>query len=166
MHAPARNLGVAVLTALLTCACAGTGYYRLPLTPGADGSVSNDVTAAYFALGKPPLGARHAYREFDPETDEEVVFVVRLHRPRQPFGLRGVLHRPDGLEHASFTRTGLPVTPGSFPDYVTHESFAMSSLRPFIGRWTLSLTRDGERLGIYDFVLADKTRIEEFRRPR
>jgi hypothetical protein len=166
MQAPARGLGVAVLTALLTCGCAGTGYYRLPLTPGADGSVSNDVTAAYFALGKPPLGARHAYQEFDPEADGEVIFVVHLRPPRQPFELRGVLHRPDGIEHTSFTRTGKPVTPGTFPDYVTHESVAMPALRPFVGRWTLRLTRDGERLGTYEFVLADRTRIQEFRRPR
>ena len=156
---------IAVL-AVLTGGCASRGYYRLPRTPGADGSVSNDVVLAYFALGKPPLGARHAYTEFDPDTDEEVVFVLRIHYPRRAFALRGVLYRPGGVEHTSFSRTGQPYQPGSFSEYTTHEAFPMSSLRPFIGTWALKVFGDDVPLGTYEFVVADKTRIKDFRPSR
>jgi hypothetical protein len=161
-----RTAVAAVLLSALAAACAGGGYYRLPLTPGADGSVSSDVTVAYFSLGKPPRGASHAYREFDPEVDDEVVFVFAMRYPRQPFTLRGVLRRPDGTEHAAFSRTGQAYQPGTFVEYTTHEVFAMSSLRPFIGRWTLRVTHDGAPLGVYEFILADRAHIAEFRRPR
>ena len=155
-----------VLTSLLMCACSSTDYYRLPRSPGADGSLANEVQHAFFSLVKPAYGLPHAYVDFNPDIDEEVVFFALVGPVRRSFTVRGVLHRPDGTEHVSFTRSPNPSQRGPAWSVRITESFAMTTLRSYPGRWMLQLFLDDVVIGAYDFVLADKTRVQEFRRPR
>lgn len=164
-NSAARTLAAAALVALagLTAACHG-GYYRLPLTAGADGSVSNDVAYAYFTIGRAqPYGTPPRYTEFDPDADESVTFVLHVTKLSVPSAIRGVLRRPDGSVHKEFSRDVAGTVPGASRTFSLTEEFPTSSLRPWQGRWRLDLFRDGEPLGQYRFVLADAATIGRFR---
>ena len=150
----------------LSYGCVGGDYYRMPQTPGADGSIANEVEYAYFSLVKPRHGLPLAYTEFNPDIDDQVVFFAAVQTRRPTITLRGVLYRPDGVEHASFNRTGSPFPRGPYYNVGIDETFPMAGLRPHIGRWRLQLFLDEALVGIYGFVVADKTRIPEFRRAR
>ncbi len=152
--------------ATLACGCAGADYYRLPQRPGADGSIANEVDYAFFSMVKPRFGPPSAYTEFNPDIDDEVVFFTRVGPVGRSFVLRGTLYRPGGVEHTSFTRTPHPASRGPAWWVGTVETFPMAEMRPFVGRWKLDLFLDDTLIGSYPFILADKTRIQEFRRPR
>ena len=72
-------------------------------------------------------------------------------------GNRGffVLHRPDGTPHAEFRREVALSPPGSYRFYRHLESFPMSTLGTFPGRWTLRLQLDDEPAGVYSIDLVD-----------
>jgi hypothetical protein len=165
MRREALAVALGVLAAL-AFGCSSADYYRLPQVGGADGSIANEVEYAYFSMAKPAYGTPYAYTEFNPAVDDQVVFYGRVRSVRRAFTLRGVLHRPDATEHASFTRQSPPGGPGPIWSIWVVETFPMTSLRAYIGRWTLTLFLDETLVGTYDFVLADKTRIDEFRRAR
>lgn len=164
MHRGALALALGVLAAL-ACGCSSADYYRLPRVGGAEGSIANEVDYAFFSMAKPAYGTPYAYTEFNPAVDDQVVFYGRV-SVRRSFTLRGVLHRPDASEHASFTRPSPPGGLGPIWWVSVVETFSMTSLRAYVGRWTLTLFVDETLVGTYDFVLADKTRIDEFRRAR
>jgi hypothetical protein len=105
-------------------------------------------------------------REANPDIDEQVVFFAGVQTRRPTVVLRGVLYRPDGVEQASFHRTESPYPRGPYYNVGIDESFLMTGLRPHMGRWTLRLFLDDMLVGTYVFVVADKARIQEFRRPR
>jgi hypothetical protein len=163
MSRVACTIGGALLAALLT-ACAAD-YYRLPRPGGAEGSIANEVDYAFFSMAR-AFGLPYAYTEFNPDVDEAVIFYAGVSRVRRPFAARGVLLRPDGTEHASFTRTPHPSQKGPLWSAQLVESFPMTALRPHLGRWTLKLFLDDVLVGTYPFVLADKAHIGEYRRSR
>jgi len=165
MRREARALALGVLAALV-CGCSSADYYRLPRVGGAEGSIANEVEYAFFSMAKPAYGMPYAYTEFNPAVDDHVIFYGRVRSVRRSFTLRGVLHRPDATEHASFTRQSPAGVPGPVWSVWVVETFPMTSLRAYVGRWTLTLFVDETLVGTYDFVLADKTRIDEFRRAR
>ncbi len=165
MSRGARVLAVGVLAAL-ACGCSSVDYYRLPRVGGAEGSIANEVEYAFFSMAKPAYGTPYAYTEFNPAVDDQVVFYGRVRSVRRAFTLRGVLHRPDATEHASFTRQPPAGLPGPVWWVSVVETFPMTALHAYVGRWTLTLSVDETLVGAYDFVLADKTRIDEFRRAR
>src|SRR4051812_7444088 len=107
MPASGRALGAGLVVALIV-GCASADYYRMPQTPGAAGSIANEVEYAYFSIAKPRFGMPLAYTEFNPDIDEHVVFFAGVQTRRPTVVLRGVLYRPDGAEQASFSRTQSP----------------------------------------------------------
>jgi hypothetical protein len=155
-----------VLVVLALPACSGAGYYRLPRPGGAEGSIANEVEYAFFSLDKPRYGLPYAYTEFNPDTDDQVVFFTAVQTRTPTITLRGTLYRPDGVEHATFSRTGTPHPRGPYYNWSTDEAYPMTALRAHVGRWTLRLFLDDRPVGVYEFVLADKARVGEFRRPR
>src|SRR5512132_2270615 len=106
MRLPACAVGTALLAVLLT-GCAAGDYHRLPRPGGAEGSTANEVDYAFFSMKK-GFGLPLAYTEFNPDVDDAVIFYARVGQVRRPFTLRGVLSRPDGTQHASFTRSPDP----------------------------------------------------------
>lgn len=165
MHRRVLALALGALAAL-ACGCSSADYYRLPRVGGAEGSIANEVDYAFFSMAKPAYGTPYAYTEFNPAVDDQVVFYGRVRSVRRSFMLRGILHRPDASEHACFTRQSPPSGLGPIWWVSVVETFPMTSLRAYVGRWTLTLFVDETLVGTYDFVLADKTRIDEFRRAR
>jgi hypothetical protein len=151
---------------LLVTSCSSADYYRMPQTPGAAGSVANEVEYAYFSMAKPRFGLPLAYTEFNPDIDDQVVFFTGVQTRRPTVVLRGVLYRPDGAEQTAFSRTGSPHPRGPYYNYGTDESFPMTALRSHLGRWTLKLFLDDALVGTYEFIVADKAHVEQFRRPR
>ena len=162
---PARAIGIGLLAAL-SHGCVGADYYRLPRTPGADGSIANEVEYAFFSMDKPRYGLPSAYTEFNPDVDDQVVFFTGVQTRTPTITLRGALSRPDGVPHATFSRTGRPYSRGPYYNFGINETFPMTALRPHVGRWTLKLYLDDALVGSYDFVLADRAHIEQFRHRR
>ena len=170
-----RGAGVRLIVALLVCGmsgCATGGYYRLPASPTADGSMSNEVVYAYFALSKPAFGLAPSYSEFDPETDGSVTFILHVDKTRRDmfrdqrgFEIRGILHRPDGSIHSEFSRDVSDFVPGTQVAYTTHHDFQMETLRPWPGWWTLDVLKEGALVGRYRFLLADASSVARLRGP-
>jgi len=145
-------------------ACSGHAYYRVPRPPTAEGSWSNDVLYAYFTMSLPGrYSLPPSFTEFNPDTDTSVTFVLRVKRIASESVVSGVLRRPDRSVHASFERHVPRFFPGLAPEEWTHEEFTMKSLMAWQGSWTLELFRDGEQIGRYRFLLADR---ESFQRRR
>src|SRR5207249_3018487 len=81
---------------------------RESFPPGHEGSSSRLVAYAYFTTRVDrPLGyyLPVGYKEFNVETDENVIFVGAINYPGRAYLLRGILHRPDGTPYAEFTRS-------------------------------------------------------------
>ena len=150
-------LGVA---ALLLVACA---TYRLPEHPHSDGSFTNQVLYAYFALAYERYGTPAAFSQFFLDQDEEVVFVLRLNKPDRAFTVAAALLRPDGTTTRDFRENVAAPPFGASRMYFRTERYAMSELRAYPGAWTLRLLIDGELAGIYGFRLVDTASMS---RPR
>jgi len=127
----------------------------MPRDATTEGSWSNDVLYAYFAIAPPgrlnPLPP--SFTEFLADSDTAVTFVLHVRRLTSVSILRGTLRRPDRSVHATFEREVSAWYPGGARDYATHEEFAMSALRSWPGSWTLDLFRGEEQVGRYRFVL-------------
>lgn len=157
-------MGLVTMVVGVTVACSAQSYYRVPQQPTSAGSWSNDVLYAYFTVSPPVrYSLPPSFTEFNPDTDTSVTFVLRVKRIGSESVVRGVLRRPDRNVHVSFERDVPRSFPGGTPEEWTHEEFAMKSLAPWQGSWTLELFRDGEQIGRYRFLLADR---ESFQRRR
>lgn len=152
--------GLLVLIAIAAIRCAN---YRLPQPPTAEGSISNFVIYAYFSLTRPPYGFPPAYTEFLLDRDDEVVFVTYLEHPGPAFTVLGVLYRPDGATHREFRRDVAFSPSGSARTHRLLESFPMSELLLFPGRWTVRLFINAELAGTYSFQLEDSETFSKVR---
>jgi hypothetical protein len=145
-------LPLALASLLVACA-----PYRLPQHPHADGSLTNRVIYAYFALAHSPYGAPHAYSQFFLDRDDEVVFVMRLEHFGPAFTVTGTLHRPDGTVDRDFRHEVAPSPRGSGRIYYQSARFPISELRKYPGAWKVRLLIDDELVGVYGFRLDDSS---------
>jgi hypothetical protein len=124
--------------------------------PSREGSISRLVAYAYFTArieGQLGYYLPTAYASFDASSDETVFFVAVINYPGRPYVLRGRLRRPDGAQHAEFTRSIPDASLAGGTTYFTSEAFPVADLRAFPGRWQLDLFMEDERVGTYFFLL-------------
>ena len=146
--------------ALLLVACAA---YRLPGHPHSDGSFSNQVLHAYFALAYERYRTPPAFSQFFLDRDEEVVFVLRLNSPGTAFTVAASLLRPDGTTARDFREDVAAPQRGASWTYFRTERYPMSELRAYPGAWTVRLLIDGELAGVYRFRLDDSASVSRTR---
>jgi len=142
--------------ALLLAACAP---YRLPRHPHSDGSLTNRVVHAYFALTYDPYRPPPAFSQFFLDRDDEVIFVMLLEHPGPAFTVAGTLHRPDGTVDRDFRHEVAPSPPGYRRTYPQTARFPISELRAYPGAWKVRLLIDDERAGVYGFRLDDSASV-------
>ena len=131
---------------------------RESFPPGHEGSSSSLVAYAYFTTRVDrPLGyyLPVGYKEFNVETDENVIFVGAINYPGRAYLLRGILHRPDGTPYAEFTRSVPTSSLGGQGTFYTSHRFATADLKAFLGEWRLDLFIEDEQIGEYAFFLGD-----------
>jgi hypothetical protein len=103
-----------IAAVLLLVACA---TYRLPGHPHSDGSVTNQVIYAYFALAYETSGTPPAFSQFFLDQDDEVVFVLRLNPSRPRLHGRCEPPAPRRLDSPRFSRQRRDdPDAGGFPD--------------------------------------------------
>jgi len=154
------RLVLVTATVMLFVACA---TYRLPEHPHSDGSVTNQVIYAYFALAYERYGTPPAFSRFFLDQDDEVVFVLRLNHPGPAFTVAANLLRPDGTTAREFRENVATLERNASRTYFRTERYAMSELKPYPGAWTLRLSIDDQLAGVYGFRLDDSASMS---RPR
>ena len=132
--------------------------------------MSNVVEYGYFTTGlQSPLGWYFkplAYRHFNIDNDEQVIFVGVVQNPGPAYVLRGVLRRPDSTRHAEFRREVGASHPLSRSTYYMSQEFAMKDLKGFPGDWSLELFIDDAQVGAFSFFLGDARAITQARKRR
>jgi hypothetical protein len=96
------------------------------------------------------LGIRR--RQFDPAVDDNLVFIVVVD-PRYSVVLRGLLMRPDGVQHGSFGQE-LPAVASAGAWRSHTRSWSVRSLAAYPGEWHILLFLDDKPMGRYNFSLA------------
>ncbi len=149
---PRHRAMLPLALASLLAACAP---YRLPQHPHSDGSLTNRVIYAYFALVQPSYVTPPAYSQFFLDRDDEVIFTMQLEHFGPSFIVTGTLHRPDGTVDRAFRHEVAPSPQGSGRIYYQTARFPISELRKYPGAWKVRLLIDEELAGVYGFRLDD-----------
>jgi hypothetical protein len=139
-----RRAMPALALASLLAACAP---HRLPQHLHSDGSLTNRVIYAYFALAHSPYGTPPGYTQLFLDCDDEVVFVMRLEHFGPAFTVTGTLHRLDGTVDRTFRHDVAVSPPGYGRIYHQAARLAISELRAYPGAWKVRLLIDGELAG-------------------
>ena len=155
-----RRAPLLLAAAVLAAACAP---YRLPRQPHSDGSLTNRVVYAYFALRYDRYAAPAAFSQFFLDRDDEVVFVLRLEHPGPAFTVVATLQRPDGTVDREFREAVASSPPGYSRTYYRTERYPISELRAYPGAWKVQLLIDEELAGVYGFRLDDSASVARSR---
>jgi hypothetical protein len=158
--APTISIGLFVV--LFLQACAG-GSLRPAIGPSREGSTSALVRYAYFSTELTAVGSISdrglpgGYREFFPDSDVKVVFILAINSAGRDFNVHGTLWRPDGI--ASSRYRWKINNDSRYQWHYRSKEFAMVDLKSFPGEWKADLFVDGEQVGAYTFWLGDPPTI-------
>jgi hypothetical protein len=132
----AATVSIGLFVVLLLQACAG-GSVRPAIGPSREGSTSALVRYAYFttelnAVGSiSDRGLPGGYREFFPDSDAKVVFILAINSVGRDFNVHGTLWRPDGIASSKYR---WKITYDSrFQWHYKSKEFAMVDLKPYPG---------------------------------
>jgi len=165
----AATVSICLLVVLFLQACAG-GSLRPAIGPSREGSTSALVRYAYFSTELNAVGSISdrglpgGYREFFPDSDAKVVFILAINSVGRDINIHGTLWRPDGI---ASSRYRWKVNYDSrFQWHYKSKEFAMVDLKPYPGEWKADLFVDGEQVGTYTFWLGDPTTIARLKQEK